>query len=415
MNRRTTLQGMGAAGATYLVGCGESPNDEVARAPQADPLSRCQPVTTRLYSPPGRAKMAYCRGDLFPDGGERRIFTPLSPFRVASVSKVVTAELARRLDAAGRVGLDVDVAQVLGVDFAHPEHSATPITLRQLLIHQSGIIDPDVYWMAAPGNIRELFVPDMWEPGAVPGQSFRYSNLNYGIAATVMEAVTGQRFDRLVSEYIAEPMSLDIGFNWSGVSARRRTAGFPGMRGSNGDWDVQVDGPETLTQTEPAILKEPGFDLDDYVPGTNGTLFSPQGGLRASLHDLVRIGRNVILPQTRLHEPSWVWDGQDSGAQAELDGSEDGHFVAFGEGLYIYPDDEPFGAPAIGHHGEAYGIYCGLFVMPSTDEVFAYAQLASPPDGAPYMGTDYRPGWPNLSQPAADAIDWFRAQRMESR
>ena len=33
----------------------------------------------------------------------------------------------------------------------------------------------------------------------------------------------------------------------------------------------------------------PAPDLSGYVPGTNGLFFAPQGGLRASAHDLVRL------------------------------------------------------------------------------------------------------------------------------
>ncbi len=335
----------------------------------------------------------------WPDGRTDIHFDENTPFRVASVSKLLTAELARRLAADGRLDMDGAATDALGLPFAHPEFPLEPITLRRLLSHRSGVRDPDIYWMAAPGHIRDLFVPQMWEPGARPGEAFRYSNLNYGVAATVMEAATGERFDRLFTRYVAEPLGLDIGFNWSGVSAAKRARAHPGLRGEAGDWTVQIDGAEMRSEREPAVLLEPGFALGDYEPGTNGTLFSPQGGLRASLSDLLEIGRAVILPQTALHSPTWVWDGASPG-------SEDGHFTAFGEGLYIYQDAEPFGMPAMGHHGEAYGIYCGLFCFPETNGVFAFAELGSPPDGAPYTG-----GAPNISEPAARAVQWLKEYR----
>ena len=419
MNRRTTLQGLGAMG---LMGAGAGVGgcrvgEDAARLAAAEQLR--SPGRGRLYTTPERrtpslpegaaARFGDVRVSALGTAGategrwDRRDFGLDTPFRVASVSKVLVAELARRLAARGLLSMDADAGEALGTPLRHPGDPNTPITLRQLLSHRSGIRDPDVYWMAAPGDIRALFVPQMWGPGARPGVSFRYSNLNYGIAATVMEAATGERFDRLFTREIAQPLGRDIGFNWSGVSAAKRASAFPGVRGADSvlgtGWEVQVDGAGILASDRPAILAEDGFDLADYVPGTNGTLFSPQGGLRASLYDLVEIGREIILPQTALHAPTWVWNGD-----LREDGpSEEGHFVAFGEGLYIYPGSEPFGAPAVGHHGEAYGIHCGVFVLPGTGEVFAYADLGSSPKGAPMTG-----GVPNLPQPAAEAAAWMR-------
>ncbi|MEM9599488.1 MAG: serine hydrolase [Pseudomonadota bacterium] len=334
-------------------------------------------------------------------------FTLETPFRVASVSKLMVAELMRRLHAAGRLDADADVSDVLGLSLHHPEFPIEPITLRRLVSHHSGIIDPPVYWMAAPGNIRSLFTDEMWEDGMSPGAGFRYSNLNYGIAATVIEEATGERFDHLFTRWIAEPLGLDIGFNWSGVSAARRATAFPAVRGEPGAWEVQVDGPDTFLASEPAILRDPGFNLDDYVPGTNGTLFSPQGGLRASLSDLITIGKEIILKQPDLWVPRWrASDTGGRGSESELiegRGSEAGHFIAFGEGVYIYPEGprpEP-GRAWVGHHGEAYGVYCGVWVVPDTGAVFAHANLGSGPGGSPMTG--FRP---NQTEIASAAFDW---------
>lgn len=340
-----------------------------------------------------------------------RVFSAASPFRIASVSKLLVGELMRRLHTAGELNADDDVSDIIHYPLRHPGFLQEPVTLRRLIGHQSGIIDPPVYWMAAPGNIRTLLTDEIWEPGVRPGAGFRYSNLNYGIAATVMEAATGDRFDRLFTRWIAQPLGLDIGFNWSGVSAARRASGFPAMRGRPGAWDVQVDGPDTLAASEPAILRDRGFDLKDYVPGTNGTLFSPQGGLRASLSDLIVIGQEIVLQQPALWTPNWQASETDGrGSESEsIDGRghEAGHFTAFGEGVYIYPHGPRPGAgrPWVGHHGEAYGVYCGLWVVPETGAVFAHADLGSPMDGSPMTGER-----PNQTEIASKAFDWAFAQ-----
>ncbi|MDZ7896978.1 MAG: serine hydrolase, partial [Arcicella sp.] len=43
-----------------------------------------------------------------------------------------------------------------------------------------------------------------------------YANLNYGIIATVMEAATDERFDRLMTRLVLRPLRLDAGYNWQG-------------------------------------------------------------------------------------------------------------------------------------------------------------------------------------------------------
>jgi CubicO group peptidase (beta-lactamase class C family) len=352
---------------------------------------------------PGRARL------IIGPNGERlvevsghymgRDFTLDSPFRVASITKLLVAELARRLHADGALDMDGDAGEVIGFDLRHPQFPTEVVTLRRLISHQSGIIDPPVYWLAAPGNIRTLLTPEFWEADVKPGAGFRYSNLNYGIAATVMEAATGERFDNLFTRRIAEPLGLDIGLNWSGVSREKRLSGFPCLRGRPGAWDIQVDGADMLQAMEPTILRSAGWFLRDYVPGTNGTLFSPQGGLRASVNDLAVIGQEIIGQQPALWEPTWQIPEPQSRDEykhlAQFKGSENGHFLAFGEGVYIYPEG-PYGLLAyppdlwVGHLGEAYGFNGGLWMnkaWPTIPEmIFVHADLGSPPDDYPMSG-----------------------------
>ena len=293
------------------------------------------------------------------------------PFRVASVTKMAVAELGRRLHKRGVVDLDSDAGDLIGMALRHPNHPSKQVTIRHLLSHRSGIRDPEVYWAAHPENIRELMRKDIWEQGGEPGVSFRYSNFGYGLAATAIEGALNERFDHLFTRHIAEPMGLDIGLNWSGVSTAKRARGMPGIR--NGI--VQVDNAETLSSNKPAILLHEGESLDTYTPGYNGTLFSPQGGLRASLSDMAKLTEIIVLQQPELWEPSWRWDGtiRKSGP------SEDGHFIAFGEGLYVYPKG-PLGndtVPWVGHHGTAYGINCGTWLRtdPNRPGIFVHAAL----------------------------------------
>jgi CubicO group peptidase (beta-lactamase class C family) len=108
----------------------------------------------------------------------------------------------------------------------------------------------------------------------------------------VVERATGERFDRVARREVLEPLGLDACFNWATCSeaaaARavvlydedgspsstisRAAARLPGVRGAEGT-PVHAGG---------------------YEPGSNGALFSPQGGLRISAAGLTVIGRMLL-------------------------------------------------------------------------------------------------------------------------
>jgi CubicO group peptidase (beta-lactamase class C family) len=46
-----------------------------------------------------------------------------------------------------------------------------------------------------------------------PGRYFEYVNLNWGVLGTVIEAVSGQRFDRYMKQAVLAPLRIAGGFN----------------------------------------------------------------------------------------------------------------------------------------------------------------------------------------------------------
>ena len=361
------------AGALGRSACGRAP----------DPAAACAgdlaPGQGLLLDVGGKAVIRDLTGSHHsPLGGQRVEFGPQTHFRVASISKLAVAATARALAAAGVLDLDGDVADLLPGGLRHPAFPAAPITLTHLLAHLSGIVDPPEYWVAAGGTVADLLGPDLFDPAAEPGRFFRYSNLNYGLAATAMERAAGERFDRLAARHALAPIGVSGGFNWSGVGAPARERASPLYRGGPCAWEAQVDG--ELPADGPTYLgREDGAGLSDYIPGTNGTLFSPQGGLRTSFAGLMAMGRAWLMDAST--DP--LWDAaRDPGDTAG------GHFVAFGPGHYIYPPERsPVpGVRLVGHVGEAYGFYGGLWAAPERDAVFAFGQLGSPETGVSMTG-----------------------------
>lgn len=285
--------------------------------------------------------------------------------RVASVSKMAVAMVAQDMAAEGLLDLDTDVSEYLGFSFRNPHYPDQPITMRHLLAHVSSVRDPEEYWVAAPEDFSDLlqnpsiFADAEHEPGAY----FTYANLNYGIAAGIMEKVSGKRFDRLMSARLFVPMELDAGFNWSGVSTKARRKGATLYRPNEEGWRAQTDSEDTLLSSEPYFLKTKSIKAADYLaayePGHNPTLFSPQGGLRANTLDLIEIlGR--LRSQSSLVKPVWKFD--DAGSNGD---SEDGLYEAFGTGVHTVYGNASF-APdltMVGHAGDAYGLMSGAWLI----------------------------------------------------
>lgn len=318
----------------------------------------------------------------FDDAGDCTApMTPATKFRAASVSKMATAFAALSLAQEGAVDLDTDISEYYGFSLRNPSYPSAPITLRQLLAHVSTVRDPEAYWVAAPGLFRPLIENNgdvFASADGAPGAYFSYANLNYGVAAGVLEIASGVRFDVLASSRVLEPLGLDAGFNWSGAPAAARANGATLYRLVDDQWTAQADSDDMLNSREPAILAEDGLDRDAYLeryrPGDNPTLFSPQGGLRANAGDLARLAA-ALAPGGLFEnagEPLWTYD-----PSAPNGDTGNGFYLGYGLGTQVVDVKD---RRLVGHAGEAYGLLSGAWLLEGASPVaFAYAVTGTPP------------------------------------
>ncbi|MDE2430090.1 MAG: serine hydrolase, partial [Burkholderiales bacterium] len=80
-------------------------------------------------------------------------------YRVASVSKMVTAIAAMRLVEQGRLNLDADIGNYLGYRVRNPHYPQTAITARMLLSHTSSLRDDAGYNFPADVSMQSFLVP----------------------------------------------------------------------------------------------------------------------------------------------------------------------------------------------------------------------------------------------------------------
>ena len=86
-----------------------------------------------------RSTHRYAEGMALLSGGRWSRFAIDQPFRVASVSKMITATGFMALAARGAIDLDADIQTHLDAPLRHPAFPDVAITARRLLSHTSGL------------------------------------------------------------------------------------------------------------------------------------------------------------------------------------------------------------------------------------------------------------------------------------
>lgn len=309
------------------------------------------------------------------------------PGRVASISKLVVAIGVLRLVEAGELELDADVSGLLGWRLRHPEFTGTPITLRLLLSHTSGLTDDAGYWQVPlDGELQDLLDdPNAWNAGKAPGTWFQYANLNFPLVASVMENATGERFDLLMKRLVFDPLQIDGCYGWTACNdevVARAVVQYRADRTAAAD-DNGGGRPECPVNR----ASDGSCDLEQWRPGGNGGLFGPQGGMRISARDLAKVGRlllgqgsvdgvRLLTPESVaiLLTPQWSMAAGD-GTTFEADSSgqsREGFYCSYGLSTQTLATphagchDDPFGdgVRRVGHAGSAYGLLSGMWVDP---------------------------------------------------
>jgi len=144
-------------------------------------------------------------------------------FQIASLSKLFTASTMQILADEGVLGTDTTLGEAIG-DIAELSPAARAITLRQLATHTSGfprvpqvlvdeataaagetdlMLDPYVHLEPERMFAYLANADDMGASG-----SFDYSNFGMGLLGHVMEHVTGEDLETLVTEKLLAPLGM---------------------------------------------------------------------------------------------------------------------------------------------------------------------------------------------------------------
>jgi len=292
-------------------------------------------------------------------------------YRIASISKTITAIAIMQLAEQNLLDLDSDISTILGFDVQNPNYPNDAITVKMLLSHTSGIIDGPTYNSFLQATVNNFPIPNLSElltpngsfynasqfTNTIPGEYFNYANINYVILGTIVEKIADLRFDIFCRQNIFQPLGLDASFNVNDLQNIDSVAVL--YRKINGVWVPQADNYQGIQPVH--------TNLTGYVPGTNGGRFGPQGGLRCSAKDLATVfmclfntglcATPILSFQsvTNMIANHWTFNGNNGNYYYGL-------FRSWGLGIHRITstpgnDIVLSGSSAMfGHTGEAYGL-----------------------------------------------------------
>lgn len=271
--------------------------------------------------------------------------TPLSTtnlFRIASISKSFSATSIMQLVEAGKVSLDADFSDLVGFKVRNPNFPETPITLRMVMSHTSGINDSQGYF-----NF-DVIKPEKNKDWAKcynnyePGKGYEYCNLNYNMVGAVIERLSGERFDLYVKHHVLEPLNLYGGYCVDSLDTTRFATLY------------EYDSSAGKFTPSPMAYAPRHEELKNYVFGQSTPAFSPTGGMKISAIDLAKY---MMMHMNRgKYNGVRIISKKSAETMQKKISEEEGYGLAI-----MNLDDLIPGLTMTGHTGSAYGLYSAMF------------------------------------------------------
>lgn len=203
---------------------------------------------------------------------------PETPFNVMSVAKQVTAASVALLVERGSLSLDDDVRRYI------PElpDFGTPIRVRHLIHHTSGLRDIHALWTLAgssPEAVRGrgahlAMLARQQQLNFVPGTEYSYTNQGYILLALIVERVSGQSFTEFTERQLFAPLLMAH----SAFVAPEPTTAAPALpsyrRDANGRW-IRLVSRDRRTGASDLVSTVP--DLARWVVGLEQSRVGGQG------------------------------------------------------------------------------------------------------------------------------------------
>ena len=266
-------------------------------------------------------------------------------FRIASISKSFTATSLMQLVEAGKISLDDDFGKLVGFAIRNPQYPETVITLRMVLSHTSSINDSQGYFNLDVINPAKNAGYAKCYNNYEPGKGYQYCNLNFNMAGTVLEKLSGVRFDQYVKHHILDPLQLYGGYCVDSLKQDRF---------------VSLYAYDTTTHQytpQPLAYAPRHEELSHYVMGYSTPILSPTGGMKISAPDLARY-MCMHMYQGKYNGVKFISKKSAHQMQTPV-ALKEGYGLALHTEANLLP-----GKVMMGHTGSAYGLYSTMFFHP---------------------------------------------------
>jgi len=299
-------------------------------------------------------------------------------FRIASISKSFTTTTLLSLVEQGLLTLDDEVSNLTGFEVRNPKYPDKPITVKMLLSHSSSLNDSQGYFSL--DVINPATNPDFSKcyNDYEPGTKYEYCNLAFNTLGTIIEKLSGIRFDSLVRERVILPLSLTASFNVDDLDTTRFVSLYhPDTTG------LASTGKIGFRLSEGVYTSRRAFLDTAYIMGYSTPLFSPTGGMKISaeglahymiMHmnhgaDLGGTGARIISESTSALMQTPV-----------IETGETSHYcLALTRSSGLIP-----GEVMTGHTGSAYGVYSAMYFEPEKKFGFVMMTNGTTPDYTVY-------------------------------
>ena len=271
-------------------------------------------------------------------------------FRLASVTKTMTAVAILQLAEQGKLDLDAEVQTYV----PYFPRKKWPITIRQLLGHLAGI--PHYVNRATEQHIKEhkttreaIAIFENFDLVAEPGSRFSYSSYGYNLLGAVIEQVAGQPYEDYMRDRIWAPLGMSSTRMDDPVAIiPRRVRGYRLISGE--------------------IANSEFIDISSRFAA---------GGLRTTVPDMLRFGRGLIDGKLiGMKSLEMLWTPMQTAS---------GELTDYGMGCFVHPVPgflDTNGRFAISNNGGQQETRTFLMMFPSRKIVFATAMNAEVDTGA---------------------------------
>lgn len=152
----------------------------------------------------------------------KELNTDTTAFQLASVSKQFTAVAILQLYEQGKLKLTDKVTDYLP-NFPYPD-----ITIHQMLVHRSGL--PNYHYLLDRKPMlddayfsNQQIVADLIESNEgryfLPNRRFQYSNTGYAVLASIVEIVSGLKFEKYLEKNIFKPLNMHNTFAYRAMKS----------------------------------------------------------------------------------------------------------------------------------------------------------------------------------------------------